>query len=184
MKYLQKTSIVLLIIIFIATMVVTVFIDRRGNLATVIGEDLKNLKHAFQKIHADCEILGFDHVKNPITFLNVIKFSGSEVGSMNLVHPELWHGPYLKENPTISGTEYQLVRAHDGYFIIPGDNVQLPNGKVVGKDVVLDTETELAPALLDQQRLRYKDMPLGVKIVFESALQKGLETLPAEYMDE
>ena len=116
------------------------------------------------RIHKTCVIIDFDAQKNPINFLNVEKFTGSEVGPMNLVHPEKWEGPYLKENPTMFHIAYQVVSTKKGYFVTPGDGVTLPNKKVIGKDIILDQKANIDAMMANPQELMYKDRPLAARL--------------------
>ena len=109
-------------------------------------------------------IIDFDNQQNPINFLNVAKFAGSEVGPMNLVHPEKWEGPYLKDNPTLYHIVYQVVSTKKGYYITPGDGVMLPNKKVIGKDIVLDQKADIDLMMLNPDELLYKDRPLAARL--------------------
>lgn len=125
-------------------------------LAQVISDDLQKLTAVFAKINKDCGIAEIDHIKISINFLNTISFVGSDVGCLSLIHPEKWQGPYLKENPTINGIEYQLIRVKDGYFIIPGDGVRLPNGNIIGKDIIITKNTEIIPLIEEKKTFCYK----------------------------
>ena len=144
------------------------FMDTRYRLKDDAGmimvHDIERLHEVFKRIHSTCTIIDFDAQKNPINFLNVAKFSGSEVGPMNLVHPDKWEGPYLQENPTIYHIAYQVVSTKNGYFITPGDGVKLPNKKVVGRDIVLDKDADISAMMLDSQMLSYKDQPLAAHL--------------------
>jgi|SRR5579862_658032 len=127
-----------------------------------ITQDLKTLQVHFHTINNRCVITGFDHVKNPINFLTVKSFAGSQVGSMNLARPACWQGPYVQANLTAQGKEYQVVHAKDGYFILPGDGVILPTRKVMGKDVVVDETVAVQPLLATE--FTYKGKPFAVKL--------------------
>jgi hypothetical protein len=83
---------------------------------------------------------------------------------MNVAHPEKWEGPYLQDNPTMLGQEYQIVRTLKGHFITPGEGVRLPNGKVIGKDIILDEDADIASMMLDVNSLRFKDKPLAAPL--------------------
>lgn len=135
----------------------------------IIAQDVIVLRDAFHKIHKDCIIIDFDDQKNSINFLNVVKFTGSEVGPMNLTYPEKWQGPYMQDNPTIDHIAYQVVSTNDGYFITPGDGVTLPNNKIVGKDIVLDKKANISAMAKDAHLLSYKDKPLAVRLDLGSA---------------
>lgn len=123
----------------------------------VMSEHINKLHAIFMRIDADCQIIGFEHQKNHIDFLNVVKFVGSEVGSMNLAHPENWQGPYVQDNPTMHEKQYQIVATHKGYFIVPGDGITLSNGKVIGTDIIFDENADIQAMLTDAQGLTHKD---------------------------
>lgn len=133
--------------------------------ANIITDDVKKLAMIFNAINRQCRILGFDHVQNPINFLNVEKFSGSEVGSMNLAYPEKWEGPYLYDNPTVQNKEYMVVSTESGYFITPGDGVKLPNDKVIGSDIIFDKKSDLIQMMYDKTQLYYRGNPLAARVM-------------------
>ncbi len=83
---------------------------------------------------------------------------------MNLIHPNKWEGPYLEDNPTMQAIEYQIVRTKKGYFITPGDNVRLPNGKIVGKDIKLDEDADITVMMSDENMLMFKRESLAVSL--------------------
>lgn len=130
----------------------------------LIATDLEQLQKIFERIDQDCGIIGFDYQKNPINFLNVKSFVGSEVGPMNLTHPEGWKGPYLPDNPVVLSKEYQIVRTQKGYFIAPGEGVKLPNGKVIGKDILLGEDADIGSMACGEQSLSFEGMPLAVRL--------------------
>ncbi|MCK5632726.1 hypothetical protein KAH94_03190, partial [bacterium] len=102
--------------------------------------------------------------KNPINFLNIEKFVGSEVGSMNLAYPKQWEGPYLNDNPTIQEKEYMVVRTKKGYFITPGQGVRLGNGKVIGKDIIIDENSEIFSMMQDETTLQFEGKSLAAPL--------------------
>lgn len=130
-----------------------------------IAQDVAILRDVFHRIHRDCTIIDFDNQKNSINFLTVAQFVGSEVGPMNLVYPKKWKGPYVKENPTMQKVAYQVVVTNKGFFVTPGDGVKLPNGKIVGKDIVLDKNADIPALMRDPQALLFKDRPLAAQLV-------------------
>jgi len=127
-----------------------------------IVQDLQTLQVVFNNINKSCVITGFDNEKNQINFLTVATFAGSQVGSMNVENPAAWQGPYMQENLTAQGKEYQIVHAKDGYFIIPGDGVILPTHKVMGKDISINGTVAVQPLLTTE--LMYKGKPLAVQL--------------------
>lgn len=137
--------------------------------STIITQEVKRLADIFQTIHEQCTILGFDNQQNVINFLNVEKFTGSEVGPMNLSRPEKWQGPYVDDNPTIQSKEFMVVKTDNGLFVTPGNGVRLPNGKVIGKDVQLSKDADIAAMMQDSNALRFKGKALAQKITLSSS---------------
>jgi hypothetical protein len=130
----------------------------------LIIDNVERLAGIFKEINDTCGIIDFDLKKNPINFLNVEKFAGSEVGPMNLAHPEKWRGPYVPHNPTINDKEFQVVRTNKGYFVTPGDGVTLPNGKVIGKEVIIDENSDIPAMMRNENELLFEDKPLAAPI--------------------
>jgi len=157
-------------IIIIAVLVgISVFSFKKllkSDTGSYIAQDVAQLATIFAKIDATAGILGFDHQKNEINFLNIKKdgFVGSEVGSMNLIDPKKWDGPYFTEVPKIQEEDYIVVRTKKGYFITPGDGVKLPNGKIIGKDIILDENADIELMMHDDQALSYRGQPLAAQI--------------------
>src|SRR5258708_4174387 len=145
----QKIGISFLTIAVLALLIGLTIFNWRGSFKRDIGEfisqDIAHLVAIFEDINNTAGILSFDHQKNDINFLNIKKngFVGSEIGSLNLIHPDKWQGPYEKEIPRIEEEDYMVVRSKKGYFVTPGDGVKLPNGKIIGKDIILDEDADI-----------------------------------------
>lgn len=138
-----------------------------------IQKDLKTLQEIFITIDNDCKILGFDFQRNPINYLNVGTFKSSELGSMNLAYPHNWKGPYLNDNLQVQNKEYQIVSTKKGYFITPGDNVLLPNGKTIGKEIILNEDADIEQLMRDDNALSFKGQPLAIALPLQtSTVQK------------
>lgn len=135
----------------------------------LIADNIERLAGIFKEINDTCGIINFDLKKNPINFLNVEKFASSEVGPMNLAHPEKWHGPYLPDNPTIHDKEFQIIYTKKGYFVTPGDGLTLPNGKVIGKDFVLDENSDIPMMMLNKKELLFEGKALAAPIATMSS---------------
>lgn len=129
----------------------------------IIVDHVEELADIFKKIDKECQIIGFEHEKNYIDFLNVGTFKGSEVGSMNLAYPSNWQGPYLKTNPTVQDTLYTVVVAKTGYYVTPGDGIVLANGKVIGKDIIINKDSDFDALLNDPEALLYNNQPMARK---------------------
>ncbi len=157
------------------------FYQSKSYSTELITQDLKLLQDKFLLIDKQCKIIGFDYQKNPINFLNVGSFEGSEVGPMNLAYPTKWQGPYVEKNPTQQGLEYQIVRTKKGYFITPGDGVMLPNDKTIGKDIVFDENADIEALMKDGGVLQFKGHALAVPLHLQTGVwQKVIQELADE----
>lgn len=145
----------------------------------VLVNNIEKLKKIFDRIDQEAGILSFRYDKNYIDFLNVEKFSGSEIGSINLRHPDKWKGPYLKDVLTYKGEPFMVARTATGYYIVPGENVKLGNGKIIGKDIVISSKTDMEKLMRDPKGLMYKNQPLAAKIT----IQNPAEEIAAAFED-
>ena len=130
----------------------------------IISHDIALLGNILKHIDKKCGIIDFEHEKNYIDFLNVESFVGSEIGAMNLMYPEKWEGPYLKDNRTIQEKLYQVIKTKEGYFIAPGDGVKLSNGKIIGKDIVLNKDANIKQMIRNEDELSSDSRPLAMQI--------------------
>ncbi|HEB41559.1 MAG TPA: hypothetical protein ENI08_00895 [Candidatus Dependentiae bacterium] len=166
-QYIIPVSISLLLLTFVVISVVNLFYRSKVTTGRMIAAEVVQLHDIFQRIHRTCQIIDFDYQKNRINFLNVKSFTGSEVGPMNLVHPNKWEGSYLEDNPTIQGIEYQIVRTKKGYFITPGDKVKLPNDKIVGKDIILDEDADITAMMHNENMMMFERRPLAMPLTLK-----------------
>jgi hypothetical protein len=162
--YFLAIAVIIGIIFFIGITFFDTMYRVKDDAGMMIASEVITLRDIFHRIHKTCTIIDFDAQKNPINFLNVEKFTGSEVGPMNLVHPEKWEGPYLKENPTLYHIAYQVVSTKKGYFVAPGDGVELPNKKVIGRDIILDQKANIDAMMVNPEELLYKGRPLAARL--------------------
>lgn len=130
----------------------------------LIADNIEQLTTIFKRIDEKCKIIDFEHEKNFVDFLNVKGFAGSEVGAMNLAAAQEWEGPYLPTNPTIQDKNFVIVETARGYYLAPGDGVQLANGKVIGKDIILNKETDFEKLIQNPEALQYNGRPLAALI--------------------
>ncbi len=135
-----------------------------------IIEDVSHLKSIFDTINKECGIQDFMHEKNYIDFLTVKNFVSSEVGSMNLMVPEKWSGPYLQSNLTLQSKVYEIVRTKNGYYIVPGTGVRLANGKVMGKDIIITPATDMDSLVNEKEGLEYKGRALVAPLPIEKKI--------------
>ena len=131
-----------------------------------IMADLDTLASVFAKINQDCTIVSIDGAKVPINFLNIKKagFVGNKIGPLTLAHPEKWNGPYLMRTPQVQGKNYQIVWTRDGYYIVPGDGVKLPNKKIMGVDISMSASTHMKKLLGAAGPLQYRGKPLAISL--------------------
>ena len=135
-------------------------------LDAIIAKDVAQLKNIFEQIDSTCSIIGFEHEKNYIDFLNVVSFSGSQVGSINLRDPAAWKGPYIKDNPTVLEKYYQVIVTPRGHFIAPEDGIKLSSGKIIGKDIILNKDTDFDALMKTEGALLSGKLLLASKIDF------------------
>lgn len=102
--------------------VVNLMYEAKGFVTQQIKQDMQQLSEIFQKIDKSCRIIGFVEQRNAINFLNVKKFIGTEVGPVRLMFPDRWPGPFVRDNFSVFGDPYLVVRTKDGYFITPPDS--------------------------------------------------------------
>lgn len=155
------------VIVGLITFSIVTFRARKArDKGVMLATDISRLACIFQQIDATAGIAGFDFAKNEINFLNIKKdgFVGSEVGSMNLIRPARWEGPYVTEVSSLQEQNYMIARTKQGYFIAPRDGVQLPNGKVIGKDIILDENADIESMMQDNSLLAHNGAPLAAKI--------------------
>lgn len=113
-RYFLPVSIAFVAILFIGISFFDTLYRAKDDAGMMIATEVIRLRDILHRIHKTCEIIDFDAQKNPINFLNVARFTGSEVGPMNLVHPDKWEGPYLQDNPTLYTIPYQVVSNKEG----------------------------------------------------------------------
>ena len=157
----------LFILMLTAVMIFNVFHNKPDFLTAKITHDTRVIVNILHKIDASCGIVSFDHKRIHVDFLNVRLFSGSEVGGLNLAHPQKWQGPYLKTNPVVQGKPYEIVRAQDGFFVVPGKGVELPNKLVMGKDIKISSKISVIPMITSGGALFHKSRALAIKLPFK-----------------
>jgi hypothetical protein len=168
-------------VIFVAVLVVIsirFFSQARSHNDNQIAQQIQQLAGIFNRINDCCQITGFRYQRNYINFLTVARFEGSQIGSMNLAHPERWAGPYLDQNITIEGREYQIVTTKKGYFIIPGDGVKLANGQIIGKTLIINRESDIESLMSDSKALlSTHGQPLAARIETVEAIMSDAALL-------
>lgn len=181
--YLAPLLTIAILVGLVIIAIVSVKYRFRADVGTIIADDIEQLSKIFERIEKECDILGFDLQQTPINFLNVKKdgFVGSELGSMNMGHPEKWAGPYLVSNPEIEDKVYMIVATKFGHYITPGNGVMLPNGKKLGKDIKLNKSANIDKMMADEGPLNYKGKPLAAKLTIKAKPAVGID--PEEFMD-
>lgn len=139
----------ILLVLLMGIAVYRLFIQARTIINTTIVGHIAELEQIFKKINDTCIISDVTHDPGHIDFLNVASFVSSEVGPLNLVYPKRWEGPYVKDNPSIQGKVYEIVKTKQGYYIVPGKGVRLTNGKRIGKDIIIGPETDMQKLIND-----------------------------------
>ncbi|MFA6065583.1 MAG: hypothetical protein WC707_00160 [Candidatus Babeliaceae bacterium] len=140
----------------------------------LIAQQVHELASIFKRINDTCHITKFKHEKNYIDFLNTRAFEGSEVGPMVVMFPKKWQGPYLHDNFTIQDQYYQILNTKYGYFIVPGDGVKLSNNKIIGKDIILNHDTDIPAMINDKNMLLFENKPLAAPIDVKTSVITGV----------
>ena len=180
---------ILFVFVFTTLLVVTIWFtltqDSAHYIGNLIAQDLKRLRAIFDTIDQAAGIDDFAQQNNPINFLNIKQggFIGSNVGALYLKDPSKWQGPYLLENPSIKGIDYAVVRAAQGYYIMPGLGVTLPNGKVMGTDIVITQDTSVEPLLEDPAYFNYRGQRLAIALRGPVAPEKEYILMPEDQED-
>ena len=134
----------------------------------LIFQQANKLVEILTRIDKSCGIIGFDGEKNPVNFLNIKSFAGSEVGPINLARPQNWQGPYLTANPTIQDKHFYILKTRKGLYLVPGDGVKLSNRKVLGTDIIITANTDIQELLQQQSGLWYQGKPLIIKLELQN----------------
>jgi len=129
----------------------------------IIADQITQLSGIFKKINETCVITEVTQSVGHVNFLNVKSFVSSEVGPLNLAYPKEWRGPYVKDNPSIQGHVYEIVKTKQGYYIVPGTGVKLSSGKIMGKDIIITPTTDIE-ALITKGPLRHEDKALAAPL--------------------
>ena len=165
-NYFPVFVICIIILLFVISFI-TFWYQARINNDLIIAEDVAVLSKIFKSIDEDCRILNFKYEQqNYVDFLNVITFEGSELGSMTLERPEKWKGPYLRDNLTVQGKHYQIVKGLKGYYIAPGNGVKLNNNKIIGVDIILNPHQNIELMIQKNGVLNFNGKSLALPCCF------------------
>ncbi len=168
-KRLQKYFVLFsssLLIMLLAVFFFKIFNSRSSAMTAAIHDDLAVIEKALSVIDKTCSIISIRPTGGVIDFLTVEKFSGSSIGMLNLAYPRRWKGPYAKVNPSIQGHMYEIINTKEGYFVLPGTGVRLPNKLVMGKDIVLSHDSAVTLMLQPGGRLNAQGQPLAIRLGF------------------
>ena len=135
--------------------------------SSVITGNLKNIESILHDIDQRCNILSIQDDHAVVDFLTIKSFEGSVIGQLNLAYPKKWRGPYASRNPSISGHFFEVVKTQEGYFVVPGHGVKLPNGLVVGKDFTITPKTSMRKMLAVNGHLNYRGIQLALPLTFK-----------------
>lgn len=176
-KYIIPIAAVSLLVLLLVSIIVFWRVAIKSG-DTIIAQDIELLKKVFHQIDDDTSIIDFEHERNYIDFLTVVKFVGSEVGAVNLAKPENWKGPYLHDNPTYQEKYYEIIKTKKGHYIVPGYGIELSSGKVIGKDIMYDENADMEKLIQSDGALNYRGTPLGAhfKLNSETVLELPVST--------
>jgi hypothetical protein len=127
----------------------------------LIAQTIDELSCIFAQIDTTAGIAGF---VDPVTQIDFLTFKNAhQLKSLKLMHLQKWNGPYRDTNPEFQEKLYQIIKANDGYWVLPGNGVELSNGKIIGKDIVIGPTTRVQ-SLLQEGVLKVKNKLLTRRI--------------------
>lgn len=140
---------------------------RPSYIAHLIHRDVAKLAKMLKQIDRDCAVVSIKQQRTPIDFLTIKGFEGSEIGSIALAHPARWQGPYLHDNPSLQDDIlYEIVKLKEGYFVIPGVGVVLPNKLAVGQDFEIHAGISFKTLTMHGGPLNYRGIIMGAPLDF------------------
>lgn len=155
-----------LLLVLLTIFVFKIFNSRSSVMTVAIRDDLAVIEKALSDIDTKCNILSIRPGGGVIDFLTVATFKGSSIGMLNLAHPRRWKGPYANVNPSVQGYMYEMVSTKEGYFVLPGKGVRLPNKLLMGKDIVLSHDSAVTIMMQPGGRLNFQGQPLAKRLGF------------------
>ena len=131
-----------------------------------VHKDLQHIARAVTAMDKDCRIVDMRvgiHLLTPLTQKLV---SEHELSNTVFKYPENWRGAYLAKMPLIQGKPYQLLKTDKGLFVVPGSGVVLPNGMMVGRDIIWQAQTDVAALTRSGGPLFYRGVALALKVAY------------------
>ena len=160
----------LVLIVLLGLFLFKVVYHRAYYLSSVIEQDIVRIAKILGDVDKNCTVLSVQGERVPINFLTVKSFVGSNVGGLNLAYPQRWQGPYLEVNPTHQQRFYDIVQTSEGFFVVPGEGVQLPNGFIMGKDIHIGYDTSVKKLLSQGGGLHYQGSVFGLQLSFKTGV--------------
>lgn len=158
----------LLLVMLLGLFLFKVVHYRTHYLSSVIEQDVVRIAKILASVDKNCTVLSMSGERMPVNFLNVKAFVGSNVGGLNLAYPQKWQGPYAEISPTYQQRFYEIVRTCEGLFVVPGYGVTLPNGCVMGHDVLVSYDTSVKKMLTKGGALNHEGSLLGQQLGFKA----------------
>lgn len=156
-----------ILVLLIGVSFIKLLSERPLFMATLVSKDIKKIVTKLEIIDEQCVATSLGSGRTPLNFFTVKNFTGSVIGGIELQNPVGWRGPYLEVNPSLQQQYYELVETGDGFYVIPGRGVILPNGYVVGKDFDVMKDTDVAKMLQPGGFLHYKNEQLAMRVKFK-----------------
>ncbi len=158
----------LVLVVLLALFLFKVVHYRTYYLSSVIEQDVVRIARILASVDKNCTVLSMNGEYMPVNFLTVKSFVGSSVGGLNLAYPQKWQGPYAETSPTYQQRFYEIVRTREGLFVVPGQGVTLPNGFIMGRDVLIDYDTSVKKMLSKGGVLNHQGSLLGQQLGFKA----------------
>lgn len=168
----------------------TFFQEKTVHGGSLIQNDIAQIVSILKQIDSSCDILSIRSGRNPIDFLQVEKFASSEIGPLNLAHPNNWAGPYLQDNLTYDERPYDLIATKKGFYVVPGYGARLPNGTIMGHELMLTQRSNIDELIEPGGKLFFDNRAFAQKLDFvigdwdaRGARKKRLDSTKEELSD-
>jgi len=132
----------------------------------LVRRDMQRIVRALYQVDRYCHIETVTPGLHPLNFLTLPRPTERDFCGIELEFPKQWTGPYFSEVPVLDNTPYQLLKTEKGLFLVPGNGVRLPNGNVIGIDIVWHYTTEVAALAQQGGALWYDGIPLARHIPY------------------
>jgi len=150
--------------------------------AHVVRADLHNAVEALSRFDTDCGLKKVLPGIHALDFLTMSYLPVDSLAGFDIQNVRAWQGPYLKTVPVVDGRPYVLLATESGLFVAPSYGVRLPSGKLLGRDVVWDWQSDIDAMTADDAPLSHQGEPLARKFVPRAEVAAERSSFLTEFM--